>query len=162
MSKELRHPSVVALYGITNDGPDLFLVAEWCPHTFSVLLHGNSHPEANLPRNQKRRPIAPDARLRQAGRVRADNPGAVAFPLRTRLQFAQGLAQGVCFLHARDIVHRDIKVGASPTPPVRDTAPAQHHRRSATDTEGKSRQSVMPAAHHHTIAPEPATVSLDR
>ncbi|XP_048561573.1 LEAF RUST 10 DISEASE-RESISTANCE LOCUS RECEPTOR-LIKE PROTEIN KINASE-like 1.2 [Triticum urartu] len=81
----LRHPNLVALYGCTSSSPtcrDLLLVYEFVPNgTLADHLHG--------------------------GHGGSDDPLLLAWPI--RLGIAVETAAALAYLHAHQVVHRDVK-----------------------------------------------------
>jgi serine/threonine protein kinase len=133
MMKRLRHPAILALYGITQpprswlrdsvqqafeDAAGLsadrdadqqfFLVVEWCPHTLSTVLRrvsGGARAAGIAATVDTAGATASAAAGTAAGA--AANTSFLPSP-RRRLALALGAARGIAYLHSCGMIHRDI------------------------------------------------------
>jgi serine/threonine protein kinase len=100
MLSRMQHPHVVRFFGCACSDSQLFIVTEFCEGSLASLIAAHS---ANPPGRLGRRSAGHSAGSSTGGR----DIGAVPLPLFFKI--ASSIANGMAFLHSRDVLHRDLK-----------------------------------------------------
>ena len=109
---ELRHANVVRFFG-TSRSPDaryLYLVQEFCPSTLSAeIFRKKSERERGASGGGSSSCNSSSSSGAASSPAPSRTGDTVALPLRRTLTLCRQIASGMAYLHARRVIHRDLK-----------------------------------------------------